>query len=209
MREENGIVARKIASLDRASWVESVTRAFADSLSPSMFATINDGYRQGASQAESPSPEEDGPHRSLLQSTSQMIRQKAAECGLDVQISPSISDGNVATLSCRLPSSRAQATYLLILRVCNLEVAWVGLYLKSTDVDKAAADLHTFPDRQLIDFDFPIASGLAAHRDLLEFGLRRKGIVYLNQPRGAENLEAVTREYLEILSRIPGLANRG
>jgi hypothetical protein len=208
MREENGVVAKKIASIDRASWVESVTHAFADFLSPSMFSILNEGYRQGGSQPEATSPEEDIPTRSLLNAKSQMITQSAAKYGLEAQISSSVSASTTATLSCRFPGSRTHATYLLILRFCNREIAWVGLYLKSADLDKAAADLNAFPDRQLIDFDFPIAGGLSAHRDLLEFGVRRKGVVYLNQPRAAENLEAVTREYLEILSRIPGMISR-
>lgn len=207
MREEDGAIAKKIASLDRARWVESVTRAFADSLSPSMFAIASDAYLNGRSDLDAASLEEDLPTRTLLNTKSQMITQCARELGLGVEISSSVS-GSTATLSCRFPSSRTHADYKLILRVCNLEVAWVGLYLKSQDLDKATHDLGTFLDRQLIDFDFPGASGLAAQHDLLEFGLRTRGVVFLNQSSGAERLEAVTCEYLDILSRIPGMVNR-
>jgi FkbM family methyltransferase len=94
---------------------------------------------------------------------------------------------------------------LLILRVCNLQVAWVGLYVRFADLAKAAADLEKFPDQQLIDFSFPQVPGFYLHHDLLEYGVRQTGVVWLDTPPAAENLEAVIREYLEILSKIPGV----
>jgi hypothetical protein len=205
MRDETGLLAREIASLDRARWVESVTTAFANFLPPSMFAVIGKVYRQGGDSLGTGLGENEMVSRSLVNETSQMIRRSARAYALTVQISSDLSAFNNATLTCRFPDSRTQANYLLVLRFCNLEIAWIGLYLRSTDLDKAAADLQNFPDRQLIDFGFPPVFNFYSYHDLLEYTLRRKGVVLLDRRRAVENLEAVIREYMEILSKIPGM----
>jgi Core-2/I-Branching enzyme len=204
MRDESGILERTIAALDRASWVESVTRAFSKFLPPSMFAVLEDGYRLGG-DSRGTSAENDMETRSLINETSKIIRDIAAEHGLTVQLSSRIPAFNEAVLVCEFPDSRTRANYLLILRFCNLEIAWMGLYLRSTDLDKAPTDLQDFADRRLIDFNFPPVAGFHPYRDLLEYSVRRKGVVGLGGQQGAETLEAVIREYLEILSRIPGM----
>jgi hypothetical protein len=205
MRDESGILARTIASCDHASWVESVTRAFAKFLPPSMSAVIDERYRQGGDSVQPGLAENEMETQSLINETSEVIRKSAAEYGLTVQLSSKVSAVNEAVLACEFPAARTQANYLLVLRFCNLEIVWTGLYLRSTDLDKAAADLQEFSDRQLIDFEFPAVRGFHPHHDLLEYGVRRKGVVRLDGQQGGESLEAVIREYLEILSKIPGM----
>jgi hypothetical protein len=209
IRNETGVVAKTIAGLDHVSWVKSVTTAFANFLPPSMFAIIGEEYRRdGGSRLVTGLRENEIATQALLNDASRMIRRSSPDYGLRVQISSGVFAVNQATLTCRFPLSRTQADYLLILRFCNLEIAWIGLYLRATDLDKASSDLQDFPDRHVIDFSFPQTGGFYLQHELLEYGLRRKGVVSLDRPDVAANLEAVTREYLEILSKIPGMVKR-
>lgn len=204
MRDGTGVLAQSVASMDRASWLESVTTAFANFLPPSIAASITDDYRQGEDTGTTRTGK-DFVTRSFINEISAMIGHIASEYGLAAQMSSSVSAEGVAALACRFPGSRTEARYSLIARFCNLEIAWIGLYVGPTDIQKAVADLQKFPHPELLDLNFPQVRGLDSHHEFLEFGLRKKGVVWLDGHRSAENLQAVVREYLEILSNIPGM----
>lgn len=205
MQDKTGILERSIASVDRIGWVESVMSAFSGSLPPSMCSTVCDGYQQRGSRPDARLYEKEVGVRSLIEDASERIHRCARDLGCRVHLSSRAPAVNEAMLICEFPDSRTRAHYFLILRVCNLEIAWLGLYLKPPDLDNAAKDLQDFPDSKLIDFSFPAVVGLKPYHSLLEYGVRLKGVIWLDGKSDAKKLEAVIQDYLEVLSRIPGL----
>jgi len=144
----------------------------------------------------------------LMTEIAGILTRCAAEFGLPVHCSWGQDEQHLARLVCRFPHARTKATYLLVVRCCNLESAWIGLYLAAADIEKAREDLQDFPEPQFLDLSFPSAGGLHPHHELLEFELRRGGIIALNRGEATRNLEAVTRTYVGIVNRIPGMADR-
>jgi hypothetical protein len=205
-RDPSGILAGSVASADRAHWVQSVLQAFSDFLPPSILPIMSEDYGQGGG-LDTEFAGSEMATRSLMKDISLTIQRNAADYGLRVQLSSNVSAAD-ESVSCRFPDSQTAANYSLIVRLCNLEIAWIGLYVPPTDLDGASADLQVFSERELIDFSFPPARGYPAHHDMLVYGLRRKGVIPLDRHGAAENLEAVIREYLEILSHIPGMVPR-
>lgn len=205
MQDETGILQRAVASISRESWLRSVTTAFADYLPPSLAPVVTAGYLNRGKVREQGLTESRVRARSFLKRISIRMREVAAELGFSLRISTTIPAINQAILLCEFPNTEAHACYFLILRTCNLEIGWLGIYIKSADREKALADIQDLSTKEVFDSDFPAAAGLVSYSQVLRFDLRKKGVMRLGSVLENENIATIASEYLGILSKIHGM----
>jgi hypothetical protein len=209
MRDGNGIVANQIATRDRLDWKKSVVAAFTKFLPPETARIVRKQYLHPEVAAPSDYEGRQLATASFLAELSGIIQRHAERNRLVVQLSRSNRDGNETILTCRFPAARTKAKYLLIVRICLLEVAWAGLYVRSKDVAHAFADLRNSNDLHSLDLSLPGVRGFHPHHDVLRFALRRKGVVSLSRSDAIEKLDRIIASYLDILTKIPGVVKTG
>ena len=209
MRDPTGLLQKKVATLDRLTWTKSVITAFRRGIPPGLVDAACSRYLGGMTKLEGPGGESELISSILLRETAELIRQKAFAYGLAVQISsfPQTSQGPL--LICKFPEALTIASYYLVARFCGVEVAWIGICLRSHDLGNAALDLTGFEPTQAFDLSLPPVRGLHSFHDLLKVNLRLKGVVYLGA-RGAEaKLSNAIERFILLLTTIPGMVPTG
>ena len=204
MRDREGMLAAAVGASDHAIWSESVISAMDRFMPAGLKSVAIERYRSGCDGSEESLPESRGEVRNLMSEVSDRVDAIARRHRLSVEMYSQFSgiDGQ-AMLTCSFPGARTAASYALILRVCRMHTAWVGLYMSSTEPGNALADLRAFPEPELIDYSFPVVGGLHPYRDFLKLGLKRLGIVSLQSSKAMADIERAIRVYLGVVNRIP------